>query len=946
MRSLNKNISELESFINYLNDKGSKTPSIIGVTETWVKSGEEEKLKKFQLNNYDFLHCSRPGPTIGGGVGFYVKKDLVYNELDFKLQNAESKWLQVKLGKKIVIIGIIYFSEKTGKKNDLIQELDELLENVTRNNKKFILLGDMNIDLFSVKTTDPYYQMLVSNGVKCMVAFPTRETIKSKTLIDHILTNITDFEKPPTSGTIINDISDHNSTFVILPYFDTRHCKKRIFSKKVLSFKNYDPETAKKNLRSIDWSPIISCTSVNDAYNLFLNKLLAEQSRVIPEIEIPEKNILHQPWMTPGIRTAQKKRYKLYRKSKSQPNNNLLLDAYKKYRNSLCNIMRKAEKNYYSKLIQKAQGNQAKTWHIINDIMGRKKKSNLLPSKLVLEDGEEIQGYKSICDAFNVFFSTVGQKLASTIPLTNIKPEDYLHNISPTASFFLNPVTEFEVCTQLHNIDPTKTPGPDGLHPRYLKDIAENLVHPFTHIVNLSIENAVVPDEMKLARISPQHKTGDKEKTTNYRPISLLPILAKVLEGLIFERLLTYLTKNKILSDDQYGFRKGMNTKGALIKFINNVQNWVDEGMKTAAVFVDLKKAFDTVNYELLLKKLEKYGIRGIGLQWFKNYLNNRRQFVKQCGTTSDICTVTCGVPQGSNLGPLLFLLYINDLPDSIKKSLVTLFADDTTIYSSGKTYDNLIENLRQDLGCLETWFQCNKLTLNIKKSYGCIFGQNQKNNHHVLDINGHTTELRGSVKYLGVNVDSGLIWSSHISNLSNKISQTVGVLGKVKSVLNETALKTIYYSLIHSRLIYCIEIWGTAAKSVLQPLLIAQKKAVRIIVGAKYRAHTQPIFKKLGIRPVQSEIEYRHALLAYVIVKNVENYDIQLVIEQTHNYETRFASNKLPRPRKRTVKFGTRGLQYHLIKAYNSLPLQVQNRQPNSVAQCKKILAKVFPKN
>ena len=348
------------------------------------------------------------------------------------------------------------------------------------------------------------------------------------------------------------------------------------------------------------------------------------------------------------------------------------------------------------------------------------------------------------------------------------------------------------------------------------------------------------------------------------------------------------------------------------------------------------------MNYEILLKKLEKYGVRGIPLDWFKNYLSNRKQFIENRDKKSKYKILTCGVPQGSNLGPLLFLVYINDLPDVLKQTTPTLFADDTTIHCTAKTYPELERKMNSDLDLLSEWFKSNKLTLNVSKSYGCVFGI--KNNNQVrFEINGSIIELTGTVKYLGVIVDSKLTWIPHISSVANKIGQSLGALAKVKHMLNVETLRSIYYALIHSRLIYCIEIWGTASKTALQPLFIAQKKCMRLIVGAQSRAHTEPIFKRLGIRPFLKEIEYLLALLAYKLIKNCESSDIDFVIEHVHGYRTRFASHCLPLPKKRTTRYGIKGLEYSLIEAYNSLPNHVKRLQPVLPKNCKKIINVVF---
>ena len=787
LRSMNKNISGLESFIYQFKNNGSTVPSAIGVTETWLSSQDDANLARFNISDYQFIHnCRKTGK--GGGSGLYIKKGIEFNEITCNtLSQCESTWAELTIKKMKIVVGVIY-SSGTGRDKQLFAtELDELLETFSSQKKKVVIMGDMNIDLFSIKTTDTYYQAIVSNGLKCTLSFATRMAQESKTLIDHVLTNLTDTVWKPFSGTIINDISDHNSTFLVFPHFyDEIKIKENNFEQ-VFSFKNYSSDTAKNLAASEDWTEVLNSISCDEAYDLFQSKLTNIQSHVIQKVKVTERTFLQQPWMANGIRKAQKNRYRLYKRTKLNPHNKSMYDKYKRYRNLLCRIMRKAEKDYYARLIEEADGDQGRTWHVIKDIMGKKKKKISLPDKIILNDGSEITGQSNVRKELNNHFTNIGHELASQVPPSYKKPEEFFPNVENPGSFYFKPITEFEIISAIQNLKKKKSFGPDCLHPRFITDISEIIATPLTYIANLSAETGKFPNQLKIARVVPFYKGGDKKKATNYRPISLLSVLAKVLEGCIHDRLVSYFERKHLFSEAQFGFRKNKSTKTALIKFINNIQQTLDNGSKTAAIYLDLKKAFDTVDHKILLSKLNHYGIRGIILKWFKSYLSDRKQFIEN---DNEVSILKCGVPQGSKLGPLLFLIYVNDMPSVLQLCIPTLFADDTTICGSAPTYNELVRKINSDLHILSEWFKANKLTLNVGKSYGCVFGTNHLGNDFRID--DQSIEICGTVKYLGVHIDSSLNWKPHLNFVTNKVSQTLGVLSKVKHCLNEKALKTI----------------------------------------------------------------------------------------------------------------------------------------------------------
>jgi hypothetical protein len=386
-----------------------------------------------------------------------------------------------------------------------------------------------------------------------------------------------------------------------------------------------------------------------------------------------------------------------------------------------------------------------------------------------------------------------------------------------------------------------------------------------------------------------------------------------------------YLKENAIISRHQFGFQKNKNTTQALLSFVNEVQRDIESENHSLAIYIDLTKAFDTVNHEILLKKMERYGIRGVPLQWFNNYLYNRQQFIQSGELSSNIKITSCGVPQGSNLGPVLFLLYVNDLPQALVNATPSLFADDTTLRNSGRNARELRQKMNEDLEIVAMWFIANKLTLNISKTNGCHFRPRNSQKVTGIHIAGQEIEMHESVKYLGIYVDEKLSWSDHINKLTQKVNMYSGILGRIRSSLDNQTLRTIYMSLVHSVITYGIELWGCAFPTTLRPLITAQKKLIRVISKTSYRHSTSPLFCFWKIRPIKYEIHLRHSLLSYDIVRR-GNRSLEVITEHTHNYPTRFSKTNLPLPRTRTRRQGTSGILNTIVKSYNNLPDDIKD--------------------
>ena len=519
---------------------------------------------------------------------------------------------------------------------------------------------------------------------------------------------------------------------------------------------------------------------------------------------------------------------------------------YKNYKNRLSHTLKIAERKHYADIFENNKHNLKKTWGILKSIINRNK-SNQIQGKFKLSDGTVITDKCKISEQFNNFFVGVGPGLARKIPQQQITPDYYLGD-AVFNSIYLAPVNEDEIKEIILSLKDSAA-GYDEIKPHIFKLTVPFIKTPLAHICTLSLDQGIFPTELKLANVLPLYKADDPMLFNNYTPVSLLNVMSKVFERIMYSRLLSFLETYKILYQNQFGFRKQHSTYMALMLLIDEITKSLENNEYVVGVFLDFSKAFDTVNHDILLKKLDHYGIRGNALAWFKSYLHGREQFVTYNGTPSKTKIITCGVPQGSILGPLLFLIYINDLSKLCKELMSILFADDTNMFKNGKDLNHLQNVINCELQSVSTWLKVNKLSLNIKKTHFMVFS-NKRGSHDPIDIriDGERIHEVLKTKFLGVIIDKNLSWKDHITYISGKIARGLGMIIKTRKYLNKSALMSLYYSFIYPYITYCNHIWGTACISHLNKLIVLQKKAIRIISGAKFRAPSAPLFSSLGV--------------------------------------------------------------------------------------------------
>ena len=603
------------------------------------------------------------------------------------------------------------------------------------------------------------------------------------------------------SGVLKTFISDHYLVYVCRKFRGSLSAKHKVITSRQM--KNFDKDLFLSDLASVDWSAIVyNSDDVDSAVCQWSRTLsdIIEKHAPLRERRVTER---FSPWITPELKQLLRARDKLKIKAvkaKSQ----LLMNAYKQMRCKANNLNRKLKREHFSSKIELNKGNIKETWKTINQLVNKRSKTTEIST---IREGDRVISHPTeIADSMNQFFCSVGKDLSDKIPNKEnpLLTGNYGERKKDVQNFAFIPVDPENVMKGCKDFKTSNGYGTDFISVFFLKVGIEVLAPSLAQLFNLSLSTGRFPDSWKMARVAPIHKKGPKDDRSNYRPISVLSVISCLIEKLVFGQLYSYFDRNKLTPCKQSGFRSLHSVLKCLLRCTNDWYMNIDRGEYTAALFIDLKKAYDTVNHEILLAKLNLYSLDGKELNWFKSYLENRRQYCKVNGKVSKTEVVNCGVPQGSCLGPLLFLVYINDLPNCLEKSNVSMYADDTCLYYSFDSVDAINQAINADLIALKGWLEGNKLSLNVAETEAMIIGSNKK--LHKIDtpdvpkpqfrIGSEDVRLVSDVKYLGVQVDQELKWTNHLTTVTKR---SPGVL----------AFFVMQSNTFHPlRLKQCIEVW------------------------------------------------------------------------------------------------------------------------------------------
>ena len=808
--------------------------------------------------------------------------------------------VELKTDKRNILLVSAYRPPNTNART-FLSEYKKLLDRLKKQKDHEIVIGlDHNLDLLKSHLNQPtndFIELNLDRELIPCITKPTRITNKSATLIDNILIGRL-LQRNYTSFVVIEDISDHFACLVVLKdqnksikgpkYIKTQNLDDLKIANIVISFQEYN------------WKEILGSLNADEGFNIFHSILITTIDKIAPETEIrlSKSKTPRDPWITKGLLQSIQKQKKLYLE---QLSDTTITNKYKTYRNQLQKILRKAKITYFREKCNEYKQDSRKLYKLIHSILNKTSRKGYCIKAINKEDVPRYDP-ATITSELCKHFSSIGETFANKIPPPSKGVTEYL-NIIPQnkQSIFLEPTSETEIIELITDLIPKNSGGYDNLSNKLLKKLLPALVNPLTIIFNKSLIEGIFPEAMKKADVVPLYKSKGHQESNNYRPISLLLTLSKLLEKIMYKRTYSFLESSGQIYKSQYGFRTAHSCENAICELASEIIKGKQDGMHTLAVFLDLSKAFDSLEHDVLLRKLYKYGIRGVAHNWFKSYLNGRQMRVKcnvaSSGKTeySDYRKVSYGTPQGSCLGPLIFLIFTNDLHRHLVYSSSILFADDTTLY---KTHRNLVYLkwcLEDDLDTLSDWFAANKLTLNLDKTVCMLFQKNNKNSEITLKVKDMIITNQTETKFLGMWLDQSLSWHSHIQKLILKIKRNKYLLNNGKHLMDQSTKRLVYYSHIASHIQYGMLLWGNnTSKEQLNKLQKLKTKCLELVHSSKTSTNLN---KTLGILSIEDMIKLENMKFGYKLVhwmlpqKIVEiccKDSKQESLTKSHHYSTR----------------------------------------------------------
>lgn len=868
VRSLRANFVKFKVYLNQLNTKFD----ILVLTEVWVKKFE---LINFNIDGYQ-AHIEERKNTSAGGVICYVREDLPVNVVGTSGESFNALHIKVP-SLDLNVLGIYKFCKIP--ESVFLGELDDLL---CMMQGTVVLTGDLNIDILERGPSNiNYLNLLETQGYECLVTEPTRYFGNLRSCIDHVF--FRGRYSPGQISTEVNcsvdnpNVSDHWAVLidVIMGTVRKDHSETRKFIR-------YSKLRGK--IRGTDWEIDRSSGNVDMAFMQFIEKLqgLVEESKaVITNKRSVQKT--RKPWASPKLVQLTSEKARLYRLVKKHRDDHSILDRYKDASRAVVKQSRLESREYHSQLIESYGKDAKKYWSYIKSVKGvsEKKVRSIQLGDRVLEVESDAA---EIADEFGNYYDGAVESLSKKFEGENI-PDTY-SRVTVVNSFAVYDITPSETFRHIMNLPSKPSTGPDGLPARVFRESADVLAEPLTDLFNFSLKGGIFPEVLKKSLVVPVYKSGCDRSLDSYRPISLLSVVSKIFEKIVKERMLKFLDKFSFFADKQFGFLPRRSVEDALFRKISEIATQLERGKSVAVVYVDLCKAFDTVDFEILLRKLFNAGFRGPIYGWLRSYLTEREQMVKVGSGCGKKRKVRWGVPQGSVLGPLLFLIYINELFSLDVCGTIYAYADDVAIVYYANAVFSLVKKINAGLKELSKWLAVHRLTPNLKKTNVMAFGL-----RNVPKIKGmcflhsevscsencrcEPLEQVYQAKYLGIIFDSKLIWGEHSEFLQAKLRKLNYLLFYLAGFFTEYHLRKIYYALYDSVLKYGLLAWGGAAKQHIQPLMVLQKWAIRNIVGLQRRDTTKGVFERLGILDIEKA--YTLAASSYV-QKNKASFNVGLV--------------------------------------------------------------------
>ena len=853
-----------------------KLPDLIFVTEIWIF---ESEVSDYVLPGYDF-HVFTNETYAAGGVGVFVKTGL--NCTSVKCTASSADILKTTLCINNDCFTFLCFYRFHSVSTDIfLNEFKALLTDT--NCKNLVLLGDFNIDLLSdTELTDEYNSILVDHGLFSYINECTRPI--SGTCLDHIFGRFKDSHSDYHCINLDLNVSDHCLTGIFLPSSGLSKEKAR---PKTFSKINYD--VLNSFLLAETWADIYQISDASLAYSEFIKRLKTYIAMSTTTTSFRNKqNEKLKPWISDSLLKKIKLKNKLGLKSRQNPLNQSLKKRFKKLSKEIKKNIPAVRDDFYKRQFSGCNGDVKKQWKLLNEISHKPARSHqdiaLKINDVLCNDSQKI------ANEFNEYFGSIGSNEQVSNPLVS----DLTSDARSANSFFFEKISALEIIRIINTLNNTNSCGHDRISNTLLKKIAYNISDILAHLFNLSVNSGVFPSDLKISIVIPLFKKGERTNKQNYRPISLLSCINKIFEKAIKKRMVAFLVKNSFFSQNQFGFREGMSTEDALLDFCTHIHQSLDKKRVCASFFVDITKAFDMVDHRILLSKLYVIGFRGSMHKWLASYLQNRSQRVKVGDSYSSAISIKLGVPQGSVLGPLLFLIYVNSIFQQSFRGRITAFADDLGItYNTANMFD-VVCDVNYDCDILRNWFAAHRLIISNKTKL--MFYNLVSSPQPEVDIIYHdpccekfnlqcTNPLKyrsdricnekcfkiecvSQFKYLGVLLDSKMSWNDHTYSLKLYLRSVIRKFYDLSKFCSFDVLKMFYFGVFHSKLNYGISCWGGAYSNKIKPLITLQKCVMRKMHRRDRMSHSFELFKSSNILPVR-HLYYYQVLKQFFIKSN-----------------------------------------------------------------------------
>ena len=712
--------------------------------------------------------------------------------------------------------------------SEFLDSFEDLCSRICKNRKVFIA-GDFNIDLNKDDhAKNLFLDVVGSSGLVCCNTEPTR----GDAVLDNIIVRENDMESEYFSVKIIpSDLSDHHNTILLeMPFASIK-------AHQTPNLMNFHKKTNYSQLLShvseTDLSPLYAIYDTNEKTNRLVDFIIGNIHKS-STIKRTSRKKNKKSWINQEVLQRSRLKNNIYGKLLQNPNDEQLKCSYKEIVKENKAFNRKTKVEFQRGLLSSCNGNSSKIWKLMKEDFNMN--SSTAPSRLKINN-QIVTDTTTIAKAFEDKFKQVWNSIHEE---QTASPNHSLVDDKSEVTFEPEPTTSAEILKIIDSLDCKKATGLDSISVRTVKVIASYIATPLADLVNSSFLQGIFPDQLKLGRITAVHKKGSRLDVNNYRPVTVLPVLSKIIEKIMFTRLNNFLDQQNMISCKQFGFRKGKSTSDAILNFLSTIFSDLESGKIPVGICFDLSRAFDSINHDILIKKLHSLGIKNNNVNWFRSYLKDRpNHFVLKDGKGLEVVSkkflVNVGVPQGSILGPLLFLIYINDLVDVFSDGIhPTLFADDSNVNFSVSNPSNIEPKIQAVENIFEEWAETNKLKVNKSKTTVLIF-KNDKTNSQ-------------ATRFLGVHIDSKLKFDVYVDEICKKLRGAVYCLKNVRDWAGIALLRSVYFALFHSHLSYCVLSWGNLPDFQILRILRLQKWALRVMCRKNSRHSCRDLFSDLKI--------------------------------------------------------------------------------------------------